>query len=352
MKMTKRKPLILIPAVTVCAVLLLFSSGFTKGFMIRDDGRVEIDGQKFASLKEYVNSDYFRQSGKRCGTRIMEDAYRYDEMAKSVNDCTTALTRIQNEYWPSVVYTIPVWWHVIYKSNGIGNISNATIEAQMQVLNEDFRAMSGTMGSNGFDVKIQFELAGITRTINDGWFTDSDADEFSYKSALAKDTKRYLNIYTNDARSLLGYAYFPQGSGAGSWYDGVVLLYEAVGGRNNNFYPYNQGRTLVHEVGHYLGLYHTFQGGVACSNTFSTGDLIVDTNPEEYPHLDCIQENTCSSPDPINNYMNYTDDACMNRFTSQQANRAVCSLVNYRPNGFSYEKGAVIPPILTPLILK
>ncbi len=350
MKMTKQKTCFLILAVALLGVLMLLSSGFAKDFMLRDDGGVEVNGQNFASLDEYVNSDYFRKKEKRCGVRIMGDTAQFDKMEKSYADCTRSLTQIQNEYWPSVVYTIPVWWHVIYRSDGVGNIPTSIIEAQMQVLNEDFGALAGSMGSNGFDVKIQFELAGITRTMNNGWFTDSPADEYYYKTALSRDTKQFLNIYTNDAAGFLGYAYLPQTS-AGNVYDGVVMLYRAVGGRNNSFYPYNQGRTLVHEVGHYLGLYHTFQDST-CSNTYSTGDLIFDTNAENTPHFGCSQTFTCGTADPIKNYMNYTDDICMNRFSAEQANRAVCSLVNYRPNGFSYEAGAIIPPFLIPLILE
>jgi hypothetical protein len=179
---------------------------------------------------------------------------------------------------------------------------------------------------------LHFQAAGNTRTADNEWFTDSTADEDAYKQALAKDPNSYLNIYTNDAGGYLGYAYFPQGS-AGAYWDGIVLNYASVGGRNNGFYPYDQGRTLVHEMGHYLGLYHTFEDGAGCGNTYSSGDRIVDTNAEKSSHFGCSQTYSCNSlPDPIHNYMSYTDDACMYRFTREQANRAVCSLVNYRPD--------------------
>ena len=116
----------------------------------------------------------------------------------------------------------------------------------MAVLNEDFAAI--------FDTTIQFELLGITRTVNDGWFTDSSSDEAAYKAALGVDPTRHLNVYTNDASGYLGYATFPAQS-AGSAVDGIVMNWAYVGGRNlPGAGVYNLGRTLVHEVGHYLGL--------------------------------------------------------------------------------------------------
>lgn len=343
---TKKNIRSVITALSVCLIFTAFSAEANE-FRVGGDGSIRVDGVEYSSMKEYVESDYFRENGKRCGTRKLQ-GIGGSQGEKSLAHCTQSLTSIQAEYWPSRVYQIPVWWHVIHRSDGVGNVSDSAIESQMAALNEDYRAKAGTKGANGYDVRIQFILAGIDRTVNDEWFTDSGADEYSYKTSLAKDPNTFLNIYTNDASGYLGYAYFPQGS-AGYWWDGIVLLWESVGGRDNGFSVYDQGRTLVHEMGHYLGLYHTFQGG--CANRYYSGDLIVDTNAEAAPNYDgSVPVSSCGSPDPIHNYMDYVMDSYMWEFTREQSNRAVCSLVNYRPN--LYTEVLAAPPFISPLILK
>ncbi len=271
----------------------------------------------------------------RCGTKLIMTQAKYNAQAKNISDCTKTLTTISNEYWPTgLTLNMPVWFHVIHKSNGDGNVTDAAITAQMQVLNEDYAALANTMGSNGYNSKIQFTLEGITRTQNDNWFNDDD-NEATYKSILAVDTDENVNIYTTTADGYLGYAYFPQDSAWAGDLDGIVLNHAAVGGRNNSYYPYNQGRTLVHEMGHYLGLFHTFEGGSACENGYDTGDFILDTPAESQAHFGCTPTTTCGSNDPIDNYMSYSDDSCMDRFSPEQANRMVCSVMNYRPNTFT-----------------
>ena len=323
--------------------LSAFSSMANDKFSIQHDGMIQVGELQFAHFNEYVVSDYFRDNGKRCGTRtpaITED----DRTARSVNDCTLQLTRIQDEYWPlQVLISIPLMFHVLYNTSGTGNISDEAIRNQVTVLNEDFAAMAGTMGSQGYDTKIRFTLAGITRTQNDSWFNDNPG----YAAALGKDPKRFVNIYTNTASGNLGYATFPQES-AGQERDGIVMAYQTIGGRNNGNQLYDQGRTLVHEMGHYLGLFHTFEGYNTCINSYSGGDLIVDTNAENQPHYQCVQTATCGSSDPIRNYMNYTPDSCMIKFTQEQANRMVCSLLNYRPDLLA---SSIVPNALTPLLL-
>lgn len=322
---------------------LNYSSAATREpFRVKADGSVTVDGHVFQDLKEYIHSDYFREAGKRCGTdhRRLE-RWQNTIPRGSASDCSNYITTIKSEYYPSATYTIPVVFHVIYNSSGTGNISNELINDQITVLNEDFGAKAGTKGAAGYNTKIQFSLAGITRTQNDSWFNDED--ELAYKTTLGWDQSKYLNIYVNTASGYLGYSYLPQDgvTGSNKVYQGVVVLYEAVGGRDNGYDVYDQGRTLVHEIGHHLGLLHTFEGS-GCYTGFNAGDLINDTNPENTDHYGCTQTYSCGVADPIHNYMNYTDDSCMTEFTDEQANRMVCSLVNYRPASYSASTSASI----------
>lgn len=261
-----------------------------------------------------VDLESFLAAGGRCG---------------SIDDAPDEVQRAPGKYSEAVidaVVEIPVAFHIIYKEtrvNGktrrIGDVTEAQIAAQMQVLNADFAA-------TGF----RFVLAGIDRKKSSTWFTmkPGSAEERAAKDALKKDPARTLNIYTAAPPDLLGWAVFPWAYTENSSLQGVVLLYSALPG--GSAAPYNLGRTATHEVGHYLGLYHTFQGGCR-----APGDYVNDTPYEATPAYGCPRgRNSCIADgnDPINNYMDYTDDACMSEFTVDQAARMKWALNRYRPS--------------------
>lgn len=254
-----------------------------------------------------------------------------------------------------VVYTIPVVVHVIHSGEAIGvgaNISDAQIQSQIQVLNEDFRRMMGTRGHNshvdGADVEIEFCLAkqtpdgcatnGIDRidmsSVSSSWDGPqvNGNTQTQLKPATIWDPSKYMNVWTVNfsISSLLGYAQFPGTLTPNT--DGVVCGYQYFGSNDdpnvtltgNN----NLGRTMTHEVGHYLGLYHTFQGG--CAET-DGGDLCGDTPAvaDPSPNTDvCVSNNSCPAGDDdmIENYMDYSTDACMNIFTNDQKDRMVATI--------------------------
>jgi hypothetical protein len=218
---------------------------------------------------------------------------------------------------------IPVVFHVIRSGTSAsqGNISDAMIADQIAVLNEGFA-----------DTGWSFQLTATTRTTNASWFNGcySATVESQMKNALRQGNAGTLNLYScNPSDGILGYATFPSDYRRKPKLDGVVLLYSSLPG--GDAAPYNLGDTGTHEVGHWMGLYHTFQGG--CAKRATGGDGVADTPAEASPAFGCpIGRNTCSSAgeDPIFNFMDYTDDACMFEFSAGQDARMDAQMTTYR----------------------
>ncbi|MBT6037778.1 MAG: hypothetical protein HOH17_00805 [Halieaceae bacterium] len=299
-------------------------------------------GITYATAQAFHESRAFQEGAYRCATHEHDMFLRtqpgYSEGTRTA-DCTNSLTNIQPEYDPVVGRTmvIPLYFHVIYKTDGTGYVSRQRIDDQIAVLNDDFGGTTFS-GDSGFKTTIQFDLVAVDYVESNDWYTDAGANATSeFKSSLAQSPQEQINIYTNDAGGggVLGYATLPVGA-AGTTDDGVVMLHNTIGGRNNGYGAFNQGRTLVHEVGHYLGLLHTFDRGV-CSNTYTTQDLVVDTPAQNAPDFGTLASNACGVTSAIENFMNYSDDSAMYTFTEEQTNRMICSQTSYRPNGYSFE---------------
>ena len=216
--------------------------------------------------------------------------------------------------------TIQVYVHVINKGSGIanGDVPTSQIAAQIDVLNATYAAAGWS-----------FVLAGVDRTTNANWYTMSDGSptELEAKTALRIGSADDLNIYTaNPGDGLLGWSTFPSSYASASRDDGVVILYSSLPG--GDAAPYNLGYTATHEVGHWMGLYHTFQGACGGNN-----DYVDDTPAERSSAYGCpIGRDTClaAGADPITNFMDYSDDACMQAFTAGQAARMEAQFAAYR----------------------
>ena len=215
---------------------------------------------------------------------------------------------------PGFVAGVPTYVHVISDGTN-GNVSDATIKRQMDVLNANFAGREG-----GYATGFIYTLAGIDRTVNADWFNAGPGSkgERDMKQALRIGGPNVLNVYTTSAGGYLGWAYFPSTYKTRPYLDGVVIDYNSMPGGDYGR-AYSLGKTLTHEVGHWLGLYHTFQGG--CNNW---GDYVDDTPAMLVPTNGCPEgKDTCSDPglDPIHNYMDYSYDSCYSEFSRGQALR-------------------------------
>jgi PKD repeat protein len=245
----------------------------------------------------------------------------------------------------SPVVTIPVVFHIVYNT-AAQMVTTAQCMTQLSRLNLDFRLLNADSASirsiflgDKADAQIEFCLAvrdpnnqpttGIIykQTTATSFSTNDNVKHNNTNGDDIWDRNKYLNIWVcNLSNGTLGYAQFPGGAAAT---DGVVITWDAFGDGGSAVAPYNKGRTATHEIGHWLGLLHTFQGGCTgmTVNTCSTaGDKCCDTPPVTAANFGCpaATTNTCAEsysgnrPDMWENYMDYTDDACMYMFSNNQ----------------------------------
>ncbi|MEH6682585.1 MAG: zinc metalloprotease [Sediminicola sp.] len=263
------------------------------------------------------------------------------------------------------VYRIPVVVHVVHNGEAVGqgaNISLEQVQSQIAVLNEDFRRKAGTNGHNqhpdGVDTQIEFFLAetdpdgrillepGIDRI--DGGRTEwpkgavRNPIDTSLKPSTIWPPTQYFNIWTVNfggfsGRNLLGYAQFPDMSGlegleeigGAAETDGIAIGHSYFGSSEKGSFaqlyaPFDLGRTATHEVGHWLGLRHIWGDGDC-----SVDDYCTDTPATAGPNYGCpLDAQGCYEPAMASNYMDYTDDGCMDIFTHDQKERMIQVLEN------------------------
>jgi pregnancy-associated plasma protein-A len=218
---------------------------------------------------------------------------------------------------------IPVYVHVLH-SGATGNLPDATINSQIAVLNSTYGGKTTGGTATGFT----FTLKGVTRTNNATWYTRPEENESAIKTKLHQGEKGTLNLYTAGlGDQVLGWSTFPWEYAARPKLDGVVVHAGSLpGGTINGF---NKGYTATHEVGHWLGLYHTFQNGCA-----QPGDTVDDTPYERDPSDGCPSaRDTCpaaTGADPVHNFMDYSQDACMSQFSAGQGERMRKIFTTYR----------------------
>lgn len=299
-----------------------------------------------------------------------------NDLFLAAQEYATTLKQKSNKSAADTIYRIPVVFHVVYKG-AAQNVSTSLLQSQIDVLNEDYRRLNADTSNTraifkdrAADIGFEFFLAtidpdgnptsGITRTPTTATFNFFNLDAMKSDASGGKDawnTEEYLNIWVCDLGGLiLGFAYPP--AAAPNWpagqlpsspdLSGVVIHYEVIG-RNNplavgQLAIADQGRTCVHEVGHFWGLRHIwgdsgdFFGNPDC-------DITQDDGFSDTPHMGnnsqatgcSFNKNTCTNgefpdePDMVENYMDYSTESCQNMFTQQQADLMRSMAVIGRP---------------------
>ncbi len=312
----------------VCSLIVVGAAGLVSTALAQgpseDNVPFTLNGKSWVSKKAFI------ESGGRCATRHVDEieaaqieAALARFLAGRGQGASEKPGKPGGGLPIAVSATIPVHFHVINNGSGIanGDVPDSQIVAQISVLNAAYAAEG-----------LSFSLVSTDRTTNSAWYnmTPGSQAERQAKAALRVGGADELNIYTaNLGSNLLGWSTFPWDYAGDPTDDGVVILYSSLPG--GTAVPYNEGDTATHEIGHWAGLYHTFQGGC---NMKKGGDLIADTPAERSPAYGCpTGRDSCKAApgvDPIYNFMDYTDDACMFEFTTDQGTRMGAMWAQYR----------------------
>jgi hypothetical protein len=261
----------------------------------------------------------------------------------SLENATDQILRTTSSVQSNELIIIPVVVHILYNKSA-ENISDAQIHSQIRILNEDFRRTNADKTNTpsmfsgvAADVQIEFRLAtknpsgnptnGIIRkfTTKTSFSADDSMKFNSSGGSSAWNPNKYLNIWVCNLSSYLGYATFPIDAGKSK--DGIVVHYRAFGDIGANLYTkYNKGRTATHEVGHYLNLRHIWgDGGCGVddgvNDTPLAGGANFTASPCSFPGPNTCNTGAGDQPDMFQNYMDYSDDVCMNLFTNGQKSR-------------------------------
>ncbi len=225
---------------------------------------------------------------------------------------------------------IPVYVHQMLSKSGAGAVTDAQVTAQITELNQDYAGQdqSGHTGTTNdqtakANTTAHFSLAGNNKYYNDNWHRDRQST--TYRSRTRQGGKNALNIWLVDF-NYLGIATFPWDYASNPGIDGIRVQWDSLPG--GDIAHYNLGKTATHEAGHWLGLYHTFQGGCTATN-----DEVADTPAQQSSTTGCPEgRDSCSLPglDPIHNYMDYSYDECYDEFTPNQASRIQSMWTAYR----------------------
>lgn len=260
---------------------------------------------------------------------------------------------------------IPVVVHVVYRT-AAENISDRQVYSQLEVINQDFRLenkdtvlVPSVFKPLMADIELEFALArtdpngqptsGINRVqTSQNVFGLNDAVKYSSSGGVnAWPSDRYLNIWVCNLQApFLGYSSFP---GEAPQNDGVVIDYEVFGKIGNLNASFNQGRTLTHELGHYFNLFHIWADEDNCL----ASDSVEDTPTQRSATFGCPQHpKTSCSPqgDMFMNYMDYSDDECLNMFTQGQRARILQILTSFRTTLGTH--GLHKPPLVQGLALR